>query len=703
MKIRTLAQLSIGVVLAGMLSSGVVVLHTGYKLEQIASERDSIFQLTQGVGQLRLLAQETLLYAEERPEAQWHAQYETLSGVLKRMHSDDRLEAMLLTGLRDDLDRANRAFADFITTRNALAASPQSATLQSRRDMLLGQLSVRLQSLLSRAARLRQISADADVHVRRDTVDILIALLGILTVVSVGSGMLIIKRMANPIARLRMGTAIIGSGKLDYRVGTAARDEIGELSREIDKMAGRLKEVTASRDEFERETDERLRAEARMNYLAHHDALTGLPNRVLLEDRIEQAMAHSVRSGKKVALLFLDLDRFKNINDACGHVIGDAVLQSVAERLRAAVRNTDTVSRLGSDEFVLLSELDDQEAATELGNKLKTVMKHPVRVEANEFNLTFSIGVALYPDHATDREALMKNANIAMYYAKESGRNMLAHYSRDMSDRAEYRNLMESNLRRALKFKEFQLHYQPQVNIRTGEIVGLEALLRWHTDGVWIEPSSFVPVAEETGLMAPLGEWVIHEACGQIRRWQDMGLPQLPVAVNVSAVQLAQDNFAERVFDVIAATGIEPHNLKLELTESMIMGGPANTMALMEALHQGGVQLAIDDFGTGYSSLSYLKRFPVETLKIDQSFIRGLPGDKDDAAITSAIIRMARSLRLKVVAEGVESAAQMNFLRDNDCMAMQGYLFSVPLAAKALETFLRSHYARFGPARMALG
>ncbi|MBC7804311.1 MAG: EAL domain-containing protein [Candidatus Parcubacteria bacterium] len=432
----------------------------------------------------------------------------------------------------------------------------------------------------------------------------------------------------------------------------------------------------------------RKQAEERVLRLAHYDALTGLPNRSMFHQRVGQAIARARRSERQLAILFIDLDRFKNINDTLGHDAGDRALNEIATRLRGCLRETDTVGRLGGDEFVvLIEELPDPAQVALVAQKVLAEVERPVALDEQEVHITTSIGIATYPADSEDLQGLMKNADIAMYRAKEHGKNNYQFYSAQMNVHTLERLAMESDLRRALERNEFVLHYQPKIDLATGAVGGMEALLRWrHPVRGLVAPAEFVPLAEETGLIVPIGQWVLRTACEQNRAWQAQGLSSLCVAVNLSARQFSQETLLQDVARVLSDTGLDASLLELEITESMVMRNPAHAVALLDSLKAMGVRLSIDDFGTGYSSLSYLKRFPIDNIKIDRSFIQDLPADGEDAAITRAIIAMAHSLRLTVVAEGVETDKQRHFLHQHGCDEMQGFLFSRPLTA---EDFLR--------------
>jgi diguanylate cyclase (GGDEF)-like protein len=454
-----------------------------------------------------------------------------------------------------------------------------------------------------------------------------------------------------------------------------------------------------------RDTTERLRAKARIEYLAYYDTLTGLPNRQLLVREVGRAIRASKRSGHLMALLYLDLDRFKRINDNLGHSVGDALLQNVARRLESSVRPSDIVSqpgerptheqarvaRLGGDEFVvLLTGLADEMQATTVATRIQESLAEPFDCRGHRFVVTPSIGIALYPKDGTDIEDLLVKADMAMYKAKDQGRNGHAFYGESMAVRSLGRLEIENDLRRAFEASEFQLYYQPKMDLASGAIIGVEALLRWHhsTRG-WIAPDTFIPVAEETGLIVPLGDWVIRETCKQLNTWASQGLGHLTIAVNVSVQQFAREDFVESVLRALWQSGIKPQQLELEITESLLMRNVDDTTENMKRFSAAGLKLAIDDFGTGYSSLGYLRQFPVDALKIDRSFVKDLHTSSDDAAICAAIIAMARELKLKVIAEGVETVEQLEFLRKHRCDQVQGYLISEPIPVTKLEQLLR--------------
>jgi len=437
---------------------------------------------------------------------------------------------------------------------------------------------------------------------------------------------------------------------------------------------------------------ERKLAEDYILHLAHHDALTELPNRLLFIDRLRQSFVRAKMEQSKVALLFMDIDRFKTINDSLGHHVGDQLLQEVARRLKRCIEGVNTIARLGGDEFVIVIEqLKAIEDAGHAASRIINEMEQPFALGQHTLGITVSIGIGIYPDDGNDVIALMKSADAAMYHAKEMGRNNYQFFTAEMNARIEEQLLLETHLRRALDNGELSLHYQPQVDLSSGQVKGVEALLRWtNTELGSVSPARFIPVAEESGLIIPISRWMLRSACEQLRQWNDYGIWNIRVAVNLSAIQFRQADFVESVEELVAEMTIRPDQLELEITESTLMETAGHTIDNLNKLRQRGFLIAIDDFGTGYSSLSYLKRFPVDRLKIDQSFVRDVDSDPDDAAIVSAIIAMARNLGLHVIAEGVEKEEHRLFLQGQNCDEAQGYLYSRPLAASEVETILRA-------------
>lgn len=422
----------------------------------------------------------------------------------------------------------------------------------------------------------------------------------------------------------------------------------------------------------------RRASELEATHTAHHDFLTGLPNRLLLSDRISQAIAVAPRRAQRVAVLFLDLDGFKHINDSLGHGVGDQLLQSVATRLLAEVRTSDTVSRQGGDEFVvLLSETAEWVDAGIVAKRMIASVGELHSMAGRDLHITTSIGISVFPGDGDDAETLIKNADTAMYQAKENGRNGVQFFRPEMNVRAVERQSIEHSLRLALEREEFVVHYQPKIDLASGDVIGAEALVRWtHPERGLVSPGEFIPIAEQSGLIVPIGRWVLREACRQMVEWRDGGLQLQNMAVNISAVDLRDEQFLDHVLSVLDETGLDPHLLELELTETVLMKHIDATAAILQALRERGVRVSLDDFGTGYSSLSYLHRFPIDSLKIDQSFVNQISVEAGGAPIVAAIISMARTLRLRVIAEGVETSAQLAFLQGLACDEAQGFYFS---------------------------
>jgi len=437
---------------------------------------------------------------------------------------------------------------------------------------------------------------------------------------------------------------------------------------------------------------DRHRVQVETTYLAQHDAVTDLPNRLVLNDRISQAISLARRRKTATAVVFLDLDRFKYINDSLGHAIGDRLLQSVALRLVASVRDSDTVTRQGGDEFViLLSEIASSQDAAKSAKRILLSLTAPHLIGVHELHIDGSIGISVYPVDGEDAETLIKNADTAMYHAKENGRNNFQYFTAEMNVKVVARQSLEASLRRALEREEFLLHYQPKVNLNTGEITSVEALIRWqHPDRGLVSPAEFVPIAEDSGLILPIGRWVLREACRQTRAWHDAGLPPIPAAVNVSSAEFRKTDFVESVRTILKETGLEGRYLELELTESVLMDDAKFTASVLQELKGMGIRLAADDFGTGYSSLSYLREFPIDILKIDRSFINQITADCDGSTIVDAIISMGKSLKHVVVAEGIETQEQRAYLQAHHCQEGQGYLFSRPLPAAQFAALLQT-------------
>jgi diguanylate cyclase (GGDEF)-like protein len=479
-----------------------------------------------------------------------------------------------------------------------------------------------------------------------------------------------------------------GSPQYIQQQAEATMDEFGRVV----SLSGTLQDIT-----------ERRQSEEKVRQLAYFDSLTGLANRECFKEHLVQAIALARRNHRQLAILFLDLDNFKRINDTLGHNVGDLLLKAVATRLRSCVRTNDAImrfdavdsheqiARLGGDEFtILLSEVGSQGDVARVAKRILDTLAKPLTVGGHEVFITPSIGIAMFPQNGEDVESLLKHADMAMYYAKHCGKNLYKFYTESMKNAAIRRMTVENHLRKAIERDELTLHYQPQVDLMNGQICGAEALLRWDNVELGpVSPAEFIPLAEETGLIIPIGAWALRTACAQTKAWQDAGLALPRIAVNISVLQFVQTDFTDLVLQILNETGLSPHTLELEITESLLMKDAEGAIRTLGILKDHGVQFAIDDFGTGYSSLSYLKRFPIDRLKIDKAFVQDINADPDDAAITAAVIAMAGSMNLGVVAEGVETGAQLNFLQKKHCGEVQGYYLSKPLPTSDLEALLR--------------
>ena len=516
--------------------------------------------------------------------------------------------------------------------------------------------------------------------------------------------------------------AVARDGVADIRDGTAAQRENNIAMRET-RATVREKEILAEETlkaasnhliimlqkanahlvavsiEAHKMAEQVKVAKDQLAYLAHHDVLTDLPNRILLLDRLNSAIELAGRQGWQLALLFLDLDRFKYVNDSLGHVVGDKLLQSVAERLVGCARHSDTISRQGGDEFVvLLPFIEQREDAALCAQKLIDALKLPHHIAGHDIHVNVSIGIGIYPDDGLDADTLMKNADTAMFCAKENRSNKFKFFEAEMNARAVHRHSIEASLHFALKRQEFLLYFQPKIELNSGLIVGVEALIRWqHPELGLILPTQFVSIAEDCGLILPIGRWVLREACLQAQAWKQAGLPPITVSVNTSALEFHDTDFTKNISAILDETGLEPCYLELELTENVLMQDAEFANPVLQTLSDLGVKLAIDDFGIGYSSLSYLKQFPINTLKIDQSFVQKMIGNPSDASIVSAVINLGKTLNLRVIAEGVETAEQQDFLVAQECDEAQGYYLGRPMAAGSFAELLQNGMSPSSP------
>ncbi len=524
----------------------------------------------------------------------------------------------------------------------------------------------------------------------------------LLTVVAVIASLLLTRKLVAPMRRLMRAARAVGAGRLDVYVPPSSSDELGILTHTFNHMTQRLAESQGEVANYQRTLEDKVAqrtkelevATAHAYKLAQHDILTGLPNRSLLSQRLKQIFAQAQRSGLQVACLFLDFDHFKRINDTLGHDAGDQLLQAIAQRLTGAVRESDTVARLGGDEFVvILPGLDPAHATFEVMTVLQRVRESfqaPFRLADQTPTLTCSIGVSVYPLDAVDPVTLIKQADTAMYAAKEAGRNGYRFYTADMNARVQQRLQLETDMRRGLMDDEFFLVYQPQIDLRSGRACGVEALVRWRDPqrGI-VSPSEFIPIAEESGMIQALGARVLRDACRQVAQWHRQGM-MLRLSVNLSVQQLQHESWLAIVAEALESTALPAHYLDLEITESVIITHPERAVATLVKLKQMGVSITVDDFGTGYSSLSYLARLPIQGVKIDQRFVRGLEQNRNDEAITQAIIALSHSLGLRVIAEGVETAAQLDYLKRHGCEEAQGFLIARPLEEPELRNWWRT-------------
>ena len=497
------------------------------------------------------------------------------------------------------------------------------------------------------------------------------------------------RSISTRLKQLQAGVERLAGGQYDARLAIDASDEIGALQTSFNVMAA---DLAASRASLLTEVEKEKASAQQIEHLAYYDNLTGLANRALFSRLLERELLEARRYNRQLAVMFVDLDRFKNINDTLGHEAGDELLKEVAARMRSTLRASDALARLGGDEFViLLPNLNDEQHLTTVAQKILAAVAQPYLSHDQEFRVTASIGISMYPSDGVDEPTLMTHADIAMYQAKEDGKNTFAFYTDELNKHSIERIAFESSLRHALENTQFEVHYQPKVECRTGRMTGVEALLRWnHPDLGWVPPSKFIPIAEETGLIVALGRWVLETACRQQVAWCKLGLPSFRMAVNLSARQFGDDHLLRDVSSVLDSTGIDPAFLELEITESMLMRNVRKASEVLAAFKKLGIRLSVDDFGTGYSSLSNLKRFPVDTIKVDRSFVRDLPADEADKAIADAIIAMGRSLGMTIVAEGVETEAQASFLREHGCDEIQGFFYSKAIPASAIVELLKS-------------
>ena len=507
-------------------------------------------------------------------------------------------------------------------------------------------------------------------------------------------GWWVARRLTARIQALQRGVTAIDAGDYQVRIVDPGADEIGALGAAFNRMAAdiekRTVELSSANVQLAQQVREREVAAERIEFLAYYDALTGLPNRSLFVSLLEQGVAQAKRCDQRLAVLAIDLDRFSQINDTLGHDAGDLLLKEIPERLKGCLRPSDAVARLGSDRFVvMLTDAGRENRAARVAEKILLAISRSVTLNAVEFRITACVGISMFPDHGTDERDLLKHADMAMSRAKEDGRNLFRFYNDQLGANSLERLTLESSLRHALEHNEFRLHYQPKIDLKGGSIAGVEALLRWqHPELGTVSPAKFIPIAEESGLIVPIGEWVLRVACAQHALWRQAGICAPSIAVNLSPRQFGDELLLETIESILAETAMPADQLQLEITESSLMQNPKAALETLTALKRIGVRLAIDDFGTGYSSLSNLKFFPIDTIKVDRSFVRNLPDDTDDTGIMDAIITMGRTLGMTVVAEGVETREQAEFLRAHGCDQFQGFYFSKAVPADEVAAML---------------
>ncbi len=671
-----------------------------------------------GLAALRLLADEIDGSLEARiqgiatgPEPGAERRLEALHGmrrsVVRGLGAIEAYRASPDPLMRDHARRSSPAFDRF--ARQFLEAAPEGETrawfdglrakfdqFASGRDELLGVLGNK-RELLGRFEKQRQrvesllggkILPLADTRRERSArkvgfstqaaIVFLVVMTGIGVLVGAGIAVFLTRRIVRPILELTAGVDAIGRGILDHRIAVESEDEMGQLAVSFNRMA-----------------DTRQRTEETLRDLSHHDSLTKLPNRILFQLRLVEALENAERVNRMVAVHFLDLDHFKDINDTLGHPAGDALLQIVAERLKVCIRRSDTVARVGGDEFAIIqTNLVYSNGILVLAKRLIDTIAKPFEIEGERVFTGTSIGITIFPHDDKDADKLLKNADLALYRAKQEGRNKFQLYDPEMNAEVQARKALEQDIREALDNAQFFLCYQPQLELSSGRISGAEALVRWrHPERGMVSPAEFIPVAEQTGLILQLTEAVLLAACQQVRAWQEAGLPPIRVSVNLSPADFKRKDLISMIEGILEETGLGGEWLELEITEGMVMSGVESVIATLHELAEIGIELAIDDFGTGFSSMSYLKQFPVHRLKIDQTFVSDILANKEDASITKAIIMLGHSLGLQVVAEGVETREQLEFLRLRDCDTIQGYYFARPLEAEAFAEFIAGHSA----------
>ena len=614
---------------------------------------------------------------------QWNNAQAKLSLIL--------LNYPLLTIEQKILTKNIQASSESLSVLFAYLIDIEPDTIKQKQELrrhLAERLYVQMDAIVENSHRLTLIAQD-DINktINGVTVGIVVLLFSLAVVMTIFA-LHLGAYISESITRLTSAMKQVAKGKLGTRVEIKGADEISQLSLDFNHMTKQLMETTTARDLLKLEADTRSKE---LNYLAHHDALTGLPNRLLFDVLLGQSLKHAKRNNEGVAVVFMDLDKFKNINDCLGHPVGDELLKTLADRFKKRLRKVDTVARIGGDEFIILIEEINQIKGAEIAiEKIISIFDEPFLLNGYEIMITASIGISLYPTDGEESSVLIKNADAAMYHAKDEGRNSFKFYNYQLTKNAYDQVFLETALRGALSKNEFYLEYQPQINIEHGRVIGMEALLRWnHPELGFISPSIFIPIAETNGLIHDIGSWVLLEACRQGKAWLDAGLNFGRISVNISGLQIMKAGFCKEVSEALISSQLPSENLELEVTEGSIMQDTERAIQQLKALRSMGILLAIDDFGTGYSSLSYLKKLPIHRLKIDRSFIIDIPGDEDNMVIAEAVIALGDALELVVIAEGVENEEQLLFLKARDCPVAQGFLFSKAIAVEAMTEYLQ--------------
>ena len=685
MRLKTQLTAVVSIAIALVLGMGVATLMVASRSAEVSKAQGKVHQAQKRVADLLALTHEFTTYSEVRAEQQWRSNYAAFLELLAGGASEF---AVYSSKVQKEAQPIAAIFQQIVDARAS------RSTLRDRQvELLVGQLTIGMQAASdavdqwSEAIEKTEMQTQLELGALAISVPVFVVL--ILALVSA----LLIKRILIPLGKLQRAVRAVASGDFSVRSATGTADEFGELSQAFDEMALDLVRTLRA------EVAERKQIEDQVRQLAFSDPLTGLPNRRMLMDRLEQALIAACRHGRQDALLFIDLDNFKTLNDTLGHDKGDLLLRQIATRLVACVRQGDTVARLGGDEFVVLLQdlsgnaLQAGAQVQVVASKLLSTLGQPYELDGHGHHSTASIGVTLFG--GTERESIeepLKRAELAMYQAKAIGRNTLRFFEPEMQTTVTARAKLEAQLRQAVARKQFLLHYQPQAGSDTGT-TGAEALVRWqHPERGLVLPGEFIAVAESSGLILPLGHWVLESACKQLAAWATRpGLAHLSMAVNVSARQMRQPDFVQEVISILESTGANPALLKLELTESVLVDNVEDIIVKMNALKAQGVGFSLDDFGTGYSSLAYLKRLPLDQLKIDEGFVRDVLVDPEDAAIAKMVVALADSLGLAVIAEGVETQAQRDFLAALGCSNYQGYLLGAPMALTQFEAFIDGH------------